>query len=84
MVSKSVAVDISGIDASVAAGAVKVGILPVCVDRHQAPSIGAGRGANALPLSAGTLRAAGAAIVKHAVERVTARPRVGVGAELIR
>lgn len=61
----------------------KVRVLPVNVQSFHGPTIGAGRGANTGPLCFGAALAQCGAIVGDGEQRVTARPGVRTGAELV-
>jgi hypothetical protein len=62
---------------------VQVWVLPICVDRHQPPAIGSRSGPNIGAFRLCATMAAGAAVMEHAEQRVTTRPSVWAGAELI-
>ena len=61
----------------------KIGVLPVNVQSFHGPAIGAGRGANAGSLCFGAVFAETGPIGGDGKQGIPARPRVGVGAELI-
>lgn len=62
---------------------VQAWVLPICVDRHQPPAIGSRSGPNIGAFRLCATMAAGAAVIEHAEQRVTTRPSVWAGAELI-
>jgi hypothetical protein len=62
---------------------VKVGVLPVNVQSVNGPAIGSRGGADTVALCFGAVLAETGPIGGDGKKRIPARPRVGVGAELI-
>ena len=63
--------------------AIQVGVFPVCVKCHNTPAIAACRGPDAGAFRLAAVFAECGAVVGYGVERIAARPGVGVGAELV-
>jgi hypothetical protein len=62
---------------------VKTGILPINVQRFHGPAIGSCGGTDQGALGLGAVFAKTGAVIGNGKEWISARPRVGAGAELI-